>query len=691
MTERADARSAQRAADLAEGAGADAGVLSAVRAGGALSPPQAAHHVFGTRGTTVVAVLVLAVAAILRIGYMDHEPLWVDEAESSINALSILEHGYPSSEFLGIPIYENMLVRQWPEHPEYEFRDISYSDKGMAVYHGWLPLYVMAASFEAFGVQAPSPAPGWQIDIDLARFRYQTVAARAPSLLFGLAFVLFMGLAAGALAGADAALAAVVLTGLSASLLETTFQARYYAATLAFGALGALTLWRVASRGSAGDFARHAAVLLLLFFTNMFAVMNLLAATTVAVARASDARTAWRRYACCLAALAVAVAPWLIATGYVQHLPNVPSGRLLVRLPDDLVQYVERRLYHLAVFATGAAWLWLAWVRHGAALPERLREPWQRHRWQYVLLSTWMAAATGTYFLLSPPASLFPQRLSVALFVPGFLFMSMVLADAARTVSPHRSTWLAPALAVLYLATGGLLQYQTRPPFAFEKIGWTFEVLNGLHLQPDARVYASPSSNNVLMFYAGKPIQSLAPVRRSFLESYPGEVVYVEQQLNWEFAGPTSSTIRRAAKDLGAMPSDAEVESLRRQLSTRFARERTRSRVAAVVPELEPLSPLAAATMRRTRDRAQRMVEGEEQLWREWDFPFARGFSVRTGADWWQVFFYRLVDPVARGGAGLNAARRLKAGSAHFLPAANRVFFYSPLPLRPPPRDAQAR
>jgi hypothetical protein len=240
----------------------------------------------------------------------------------------------------------------------------------------------------------------------------------------------------------------------------------------------------------------------------------------------------------------------------------------------------------------------------------------------------------------------------------------------------------------LYLSGGGLLRYQARGPFEFEKIGWTFELLNGLQLRPDARVYASPSSNNVLMFYARKPIQSLAPVRRSFLESYPGEIVYIEQQLAWEFAEPSTYTIRWAAKDVGITPSELEVESLRRQLLTRFARERMRPLVTTVVPDLEPLSPLAAATMERTRKRARRMVAVEEEQWRQWDFPFGRGFRVRTGADWWQVFFYRLVDPVARGGAGLNAARRLKAGSAHFLPIANRVFFYSPRPIRPLPDGA---
>jgi hypothetical protein len=56
----------------------------------------------------------------------------VDEAESAINGLCIVAEGVPTDRFLGQPLYENTLVRAWPESPEYEFRDISYSDRGLA-------------------------------------------------------------------------------------------------------------------------------------------------------------------------------------------------------------------------------------------------------------------------------------------------------------------------------------------------------------------------------------------------------------------------------------------------------------------------------------------------------------------------------------------------------------------------------
>jgi len=102
---------------------------------------------------------VIAVAVLLRATHIAERPLDVDEAESTINALTILEHGYPTSHYMGRPIYENTLSVPWPEDAEYEFRDSSYSEKGLAVYHAWLPLYAIAAALKLAGIEPDAPSP----------------------------------------------------------------------------------------------------------------------------------------------------------------------------------------------------------------------------------------------------------------------------------------------------------------------------------------------------------------------------------------------------------------------------------------------------------------------------------------------------------------------------------------------------
>src|SRR6185503_9730492 len=123
----------------------------------------------GTRRKTLEYVLlavVLAWATCLRAWNLSAPLFWVDEAESTINALTIVREGLPVNHYMGLPIYENTLVDPWPSNPEYEFKDISYSDRGVAVYHGWLPLYSIAASLRVAGIKPTEPTPVPQIQRD---------------------------------------------------------------------------------------------------------------------------------------------------------------------------------------------------------------------------------------------------------------------------------------------------------------------------------------------------------------------------------------------------------------------------------------------------------------------------------------------------------------------------------------------
>jgi len=69
-----------------------------------------------------MGTLIVAAAFAFRLAYIDANPFSVDEAESSINALTILQHGYPTDTYLGLPIYENISTQPWPGNPEYSFR-----------------------------------------------------------------------------------------------------------------------------------------------------------------------------------------------------------------------------------------------------------------------------------------------------------------------------------------------------------------------------------------------------------------------------------------------------------------------------------------------------------------------------------------------------------------------------------------
>lgn len=622
----------------------------------------------------VVACLVVAALAVRAIGLGDRA-LAVDEAESSINALSILERGYPADRYLGAPIYENMLVRPWPDHPEYEFRDISYSDRGMAVYHSWLPLAAIAASFKLFGV-TPPPAvgrEGWHVPIAPAAWHRKTLAARMPSLVFSGAFLAFMFLAGRRLAGDDVGLAALALAGFSTSLIEATTHARYYSLMLALSAGGLLTLWRVLTAGGWRDHALHGVALVALFHTHMLAFATMAAMTAVgAAAWQRSARTAFRLATVGLL-VALAALPWLVLSGFLAHLGELPSGRQLLDFPRDFVVYADERVPYVVLYAIGFAWFAFVLVLHGR-VPTWIAEPWDRHSRPYLLLVVWMAIGSLVWFFFSPPASLFAQRLSLTLFVPGVLLMAMLLADISRNLAPARAVWLAPALALGFLAVIGRVGPQARTP-PFDGLAATFEALNALQLPDRARVYASPSSQLILGFYGERPFQSIAPIRRSFLESYPHDIVYLDSRYDYEFLSPDRAAIARAAARRGQRLTDAEAQDWARQLKDRLILES----VSSVRPQaLALLPPFAQDALEEVRREAGgRAAESLREYSRG---PIFRGFPLETSTDVWQVFFYRLVDPVRRSGAGFNAAGRLSCAQVRLVPAAWLVLFHSPTP-----------
>ena len=160
--------------------------------------------------------------------------------------MTILQTGLPRGEYLGLPIYENCLTEPWPDHAEYEFRDSSYSPRGLAIYHGWLPLYAMAASFKAFGVTPDETTPGeLKVRHSDEEIRRRVVAARAPSLVFGGLFLIFLFLAGYEMFGADAGFAAMIVGAVGRPFVYMGREARYHAATMALSTACCWAICRV--------------------------------------------------------------------------------------------------------------------------------------------------------------------------------------------------------------------------------------------------------------------------------------------------------------------------------------------------------------------------------------------------------------------------------------------------------------
>jgi hypothetical protein len=152
----------------------------------------------------LLIVAILAYGATLRSCRLGYAPLWTDEAETSINALTILEYSVPVDQYLGVAMFENALTVPWPDSPEYEFRDSSYSSRGLGIYHGSLPLYLTAASFALNGIQPDTSTDPLTVQHNPEEIYRRTVPARIPAVASGMLFLVAIFIAGQALYGEDA-------------------------------------------------------------------------------------------------------------------------------------------------------------------------------------------------------------------------------------------------------------------------------------------------------------------------------------------------------------------------------------------------------------------------------------------------------------------------------------------------------
>ena len=293
------------------------------------------------------------------------QPLWVDEAESTINALTILDHGVPTDSYLGNPIFENTLIKPWPGHPEYEFKDISYSDKGVAIYHGWLPLFSIAASLASFGI-GPDHAHG---EIRFGRgvdeMRYRTFVPRVPSIVFSAFMLLFVYWAGREMFGNTAACAALLAAALADNFVWLGCQARYYSATLAVVAACVYLIHRIMRRGAWRDFIALGIALSVLFHTHLLSFAIASTATAAMIPFWIGKRRIVFKASLTGAIVAIAALPWLLATGYLRHLGEIPGADECVSMrrsagkPNRLMQTIENlepgRAYSLSFYTYDAA------------------------------------------------------------------------------------------------------------------------------------------------------------------------------------------------------------------------------------------------------------------------------------------------------------------------------------------------
>jgi len=275
-----------------------------------------------------------------------------------------------------------------------------------------------------------------------------------------------------------------------------------------------------------------------------------------------------------------------------------------------------------------------------------------------LFLGGWALVGYATFLLCIPAVSFEKGRLHLSYWGVLFLLGSIMSATVARMLAPRVSRRFSAVLAslltlLIFFATGHSLDFGHRHGERMWRLYEdVFQQLDSMHLDSATRLYAAPNGQLVLSFYSGLPIQDITPVRKSNLDSYRGDIVYIDAEVTVATGILDAERVREAALRSGYILSLDAAEETSMRLRSRAYRESIMDTLAPGQPSnLEPLPAFAQGLLAAHRAQvALGYTNSSYEL-------VTRGFQIRDWSDWGAVLKYRFVDPQAR--RGIHAKIRL--------------------------------
>ncbi|MBV8892067.1 MAG: glycosyltransferase family 39 protein [Acidobacteria bacterium] len=618
---------------------------------------------------------------------MGRLPLWGDEAESSINALTILQKGVPADRYQGNLLFQDWMIRRWPDNPEFEFRDISFSDRHVVVYHGWLPLYSIALSFKLLGISS-SPAPMLRPQYDEAQRLRRTMAARLPSVLFGMLCIVGLYLAGCRLQGRETGLIAALLATYLAVNIFDSQTARYYASTAAgvtFCMWAALTM-RQSARWR--DFFIGGILFSLLFYTHMvaFAAACVMWAFVIAF-RANQWRVIAPKALLFVGVVAGLCTPWLIATDYFKFSAEIPKAWKMLNLPGDLIVVWLLAKEFGFIAAVGAMLAGAVFVLRGRVSP-RLTEPFESYRTSFAFVYVWLVVSYIVFFFTMPPSSFAVSRLSPLLVPPALLFLAMVFCSVAAIFSKRSVLAVAAIGAIAFVL---MANWRHPDNVRLAKLGLAepsdivspthyvdtaVEYLRTAPIDGTTKLYAPPDMDFILTFYTGMFVQNIAPVRKSYLDSYPGDIILFADGAFWRTGPLRPDRLLNAAQTVGEELSARKALDISCELSTLDFRSKQASNGLHVIPAAGSVPSFAEGLWEEEQEQTPAWARNAWR-WYPTQLPLFRKVELRDSSEWWLHYNYALVGPDQRR-LHPNYENRIHNATLTVPPCSDLVVYYSP-------------
>ncbi len=610
-----------------------------------------------------IAALLILIGTGLRAWNLDKPLLWVDEAESCINALTILQTGYPTDTYQNLPIYENTLFREWPEHPEYEFKDVSYSSNGLAIYHGWLPLYSIAGALALGGIQPDPLNPKLEVLHSNNEFSKRTLIPRIPSILCTFLFLLVLFFLAKSLANTGAANAALIAAVFPPLMIYLGRQARYYSYALLLSCLCALTIWNLTKQGRWIDYILCGIAFVLLFYTHIMScfvmglVLLFMFPFTLAHAKSL------LKFSCMSVLVLVFTVPWLVATDFLHETSSIPKAWPLLEFPFDLWP-ISNYLVFIVICAIGII-IDAVSMFYRKNWSNRFTYPFVKLRLSYYFLTVWLVMAFFCFIYLIPAASYWIERLKMMVCIPGILLLSISLEAFSESVLKKKNLWLAMLLMIaLLVGTGRMdfykeLDYEDTYRDIYREITNIFREQN---IPSNTKIYAQQNHQLPITYYSGIPVQGIDPVRKSFLDQYPGNIIIIQHQI---YAHIDQNQIDEKIKMINKK-NDTKHESIDAdRLHKMTTWDTVNDWVQNTYPQMNPINPVEEKMIEYSKEYTKISIRSFD----EW--PYMRieeKYMPNTYDDMTRLFFYRFTDFQNRLGSKVNFMDRISSGCAYIIP-----------------------
>jgi hypothetical protein len=198
------------------------------------------------------------------------------------------------------------------------------------------------------------------------------------------------------------------------------------------------------------------------------------------------------------------------------------------------------------------------------------------------------------------------------------------------------------------------------------------DYLRASSIDRKTRLYAAPNDHLILSFYSGLPVQDITPVRKAYLNSYPGDIIYIDRSVSVETGVLTAEGIREAALRDGDKLSAEEAERWSVLLRTRDYRETMLKAVSGGARQEVDQVPPFARQLLAAHHRELPSVFASSSL----DLA-TRGFDIKSWTDWRNVLKYRFLGPEERSTVHANYADRLRGSDAVILTRADTAVYFS--------------